>query len=245
MNRKIISIFVLISIVFYGCKKGYVLESASIKQTSAVANTDEIISYELLTDAYYKGKKIEPSAVTWTVIDANTRVKYQTIVSDTRKMTWKPSLPGNYKIKAEFEFDTKTNDRSYNEFITDVAASFTFLKNKVNGNYGNDDNLNPSYNFDFTINPDFTINGSINSDLHKQIFYLAQNNFTGCKINFVDADVNGKLRGTITVRDSATGVLRTDLLREFDFSNNYLAISFKQLYANDTNQYKYFELNKK
>ncbi len=244
MRKVFILITTLVTII--SCQKGFVLNSKSIELINSVVNTDEVLEYKLLIDAYYKGDKIKPENVNWSVKD-NNQQSQNIQFSDTELMKWKPTKPGSYTISANFTFATKGNSNATTvELLTVVYPSFNYLKSKVIGSYENEDELNPGFKLNFTINTDFTFSASPNiNNFSQYVFYKARNTFSNCSINLQSVDNKGKLQGFITLTDSATNTLRTDIIRDLTFSNGYYNMSFKQIYSPDTTQFRFFELNRK
>jgi hypothetical protein len=235
--------FAMLLLIAVSCKKGFVYNTANIVDVNTSKTTDDVLRFELTTDAYYKGDKLEPSKVKWIIKD-DSRKEIATIDATTSYVTWKAPGPGAYSIDVEMTFSAQEEMvRKINSSIN-VFASFAYEKAKIIGTFTNSDLANPSYNFTFTINSDYTLQGTIGLGTIRGIFYKANNNFSGCSINIDQFSSDGIMSGTITVRDSATNMLRTDLIREMKNHYYYYKLAFKQLYSADTTKYRYFDITR-
>jgi hypothetical protein len=225
------------------CKKGFVYQTAQIVDANTSKSTDDILRFDLTSDAHYKGDKLEPSKVKW-IIKNSSRAEIATIESTTKYATFKAPAPDTYSIDVEMTFSA---DQDYvkkiNSTVT-VFASFNYNKKMLVATYSNSDLANPGFDFALTVNSDYSLNGTIALGNLRGIFYNANNNFSGCSMNIYKISSDGLMSGTITLRDSATNMLRTDYIREMKFYYYYYKLSFKQLYSADTTKVRYFDINR-
>lgn len=240
--RRLLFLFLLV--ISISCKKGFVFNTASITDTNTSKSTDEVLRFDLVTDAYYKGEKINPSIVKWTIKNAS-RAEVKAIDQNINYCTWKAPAPGVYTIDAEITFDTGEQTTKQTSSTVTVYASINYNKSLLIASYSNFDLADPAFDFAWSISSDYSMSGTlpVGASL-RGIFYKANNNFSGCSINIDKINSDGIMSGTITVRDSITNMLRTDYIRDMQFYYYYYKIKFKQIYSMDTTQYRYFDIDR-
>jgi len=245
-NSKIVFLFIIsiATLLACGCKKGFVIKSSSIDVVGNSKLTFDTIVIKLNTDAYYKGKKIEPSTTNWKVKDYNS-VSITPISANSNTLKWIPKNTGKFTISAEFTFDTKDNNTFTKSTEVSIFPNLTFIKSKVLGEYQNYDSADPATKFSiaFNNNFEFVIENDI-SNFGIPVF-LHQNTFNlSGSINLTNLNSDGYVNGTITLTDE-NGNTRTDLIEDLIFQSNYSVLTFNQVYANDHALTKYLSINKK
>ena len=242
--RMRILFFLFVLCICISCKKGFVYNTSSITDANTSKSTDDILRFDLVTDAYYKGEKISPSSVKWTIKNAS-RVEVKTIDQNVGYCTWKAPAPGAYSIDAEITFDAGEQITKQTSSSVTAYASINYNKTLLKSSYSNPDLADPAFDFALSISSDYSLSGAIPVGASlRGIFYKANNNFSGCSINIDKINSDGIMSGTITVRDSITNMLRTDFIRDMQFYYYYYKIKFKQLYSMDTTQYRYFDIER-
>jgi hypothetical protein len=239
-----VSFFLIILLLAVSCKKGFVFNTATLIDNNTSKSTDDLLSFDLTTDAYYKGEKINPSKVTWSIKNAS-RIAVNTTEESLSNVKWKAPAPGTYTIDVEITFDADAPIVKQTSTTVTVYASLTYNKSIMVSSYTNKDEMNPSFDFSLGIASDYLLSGSLPVGTNlRGIFYKANNNFSGCSIQIDKINSDGIMSGTITVRDSITNMLRTDYIRDMSFYYYYYKIKFKQVYSMDTTQFRYFDIER-